>query len=248
MPSVAPRAFRPHYGFSERVAELLDRIDCRPAASSAEREAIFRLRYRAYLSEGTIKPSFAQSFTDPYDETDNVWLLGLYLDGELASSIRLHVASTDHPEFPSRKVFAEVLEPELAAGKIIIDPTRFVTDKHLSRANPGLPYATVRLAWLAADYFGAAHLLAAVRVEHQAFYRRTFNHCLIGEPRSYPLLTQPISLMTVHYPSVAGRVHRRYPFFRSTFFERRMLFDRDAAVAHMAFPSATVVNGMHHAA
>src|ERR1043165_6426168 len=136
MPSGAARAFRPRYGFSERVSELLDLIDCRPAASSAGCLAVFRLRYRAYLSEGTIKPSFTQSFTDPYDETDNVWLLGLYLDGELASSIRLHSASTDHPEFPSRKVFAEVLEPELAAGKIIIDPTRFVTDKHLSRPNP----------------------------------------------------------------------------------------------------------------
>jgi N-acyl-L-homoserine lactone synthetase len=248
MPSVASRAFKPHSGFSDRVAELLDRIDCRPAASAAEREAIFRLRYRAYLSEGTIKPSFAQSFTDPYDETDNVWLLGLYLDGELASSIRLHVASADRPDFPSLKVFAEVLEPELAAGKIIIDPTRFVTDKRHSRANPGLPYATARLAWLAAEHFRAAHLLAAVRVEHQAFYRRTFNHHVIGEARPYPLLTQPISLMTVHYASVAGRVHRRYPFFRSTFFERRMLFDRGAAVAHMAFPPATVAHGMHHAA
>jgi N-acyl-L-homoserine lactone synthetase len=248
MPSVASRALKPHYGLSERVAELLDRIDCRPAASAAEREAIFRLRYRAYLSEGTIKPSFAQSFTDPYDETDNVWLLGLYLDGELASSIRLHVASAEHPEFPSRKVFADVLEPELASGKIIIDPTRFVTDKQHSRANPGLHYATTRLAWLAAEHFGAAHLLAAVRVEHQAFYRRTFNHDLIGEARPYPLLTQPISLMTVNYASVAARVHRRYPFFRSTFFERRMLFDREAAVVRVAFPPAAVASGMHHAA
>jgi hypothetical protein len=32
--------------------------------------------------------------------------------------------------------------------------------------------------------------------------------------------------MTVHYQTVADDVHRRYPFFRSTFFERRMLFER----------------------
>ena len=248
MPSVALRAFKPHYGFSERVAELLDRIDCRPAVSASDREAIFRLRYRAYRSEGAIKASFARTFADAYDDADNVWLLGLYLDGELASSIRLHVASAAHPDFPTRKVFADVLEPELAAGKVIIDPTRFVTDKRHSRANPSLPYATVRLAWLAAEHFGAAHLLAAVRVEHQAFYRRTFNHRLIGEARPYPLLAQPISLMTVHYASVAGWVHRRYPFFRSTYFERRMLFDRMSSVARMAFPPATVASGIHHAA
>ena len=249
MSLVASRVFKSQDGFSERVADLLNRVDCRLAVSAAEREAIFRLRYQAYLSEGVIKPSFAPNFTDAYDETDNVWLLGLYLDGELASSIRLHVASVAHPEFPSRKVFAEVLEPELAAGKIIIDPTRFVTHRHYSRVNFGLTYATVRLAWLAAAYFGADHLLAAVRAEHQAFYQRTFNHRLICAPRPYPLLAKPISLMTVHYDSVAGEVHRRYPFFRSTLFERRMLFDREAAIAHMEFPPpANVANGMHHAA
>ena len=250
MRSVASRALKSQDGFSNRVAELLDRIDCRPAVSANEREAIFRLRYRAYLSEGAIKPSFARTFTDSDDDADNVWLLGLYLDGELASSIRLHVASAALPNFPSHKVFAEVLEPELAAGKVIVDPTRFVTDKRHSRDNPGLPYATVRLAWLAAEHFGAAHLLAAVRVEHQAFYRRTFNHHLIGEARPYPLLAQPISLMTVDYASVAGRVHRRYPFFRSTYFERRMLFDRASSLAQRAFPPATVNEAaqVHHAA
>jgi N-acyl-L-homoserine lactone synthetase len=248
MPSVASCACKSHYSFSDRVAELLNRVDCRPAVSKADRDAIFRLRYQAYLSEGTIKPSLVQTFSDPYDESENVWLLGLYLDGELASSIRLHVATPASRDFPSRKVFAELLEPELDAGKIIVDPTRFVTDKGYSRTNPGLPYATVRLAWLAAEHFRAAHLLAAVRTEHQAFYRRTFDHRPICAPRPYPLLTQPISLMTVNYASVAERVHQRYPFFRSSFFERRMLFDRAALVASVPFPPATMASAVHHAA
>jgi hypothetical protein len=38
--------------------------------------------------------------------------------------------------------------------------------------------------------------------------------------------------MTVHYPTAAGQLYRRYPFFRSTLFERRMLFERNPAVAH----------------
>lgn len=36
--------------------------------------------------------------------------------------------------------------------------------------------------------------------------------------------------MTVNYREVMERVHRRYPFFRSTFFERRMLFERHVSV------------------
>jgi N-acyl amino acid synthase FeeM len=147
MALVASLAFESQFRFSDRVAQLLDRIDCRLADSVEDREAIFRLRYDAYLQEEAITPNFAQTFYDPFDDADNVWLFGLYIDGDLASSIRLHVASEDNRDFPSRHVFADVLEPELDAGKVIIDPTRFVTHKDHSRVNPGLTYATCRLAW-----------------------------------------------------------------------------------------------------
>jgi hypothetical protein len=247
MAPVGSLAFESQFSFSDRVSQLLDRIDCRPAGSAEDREAIFRLRYESYLREGAIAPNFLGSFSDPYDEADNAWLFGLYLDGELASSLRLHVATADYRDCPSHKVFADLLEPELDAGKVVIDPTRFVTNRRHSRLWPGLRYATARLAWLAADYFEADHLLAAVRAEHQAFYRRTFNHRLICAPRSYPLLEKPISLMTVHYPSVAREVHQRYPFFRSTFFERRMLFDRELRLPQIPFASETVT-AIHHAA
>jgi len=248
MVSVASLAFESQLTFSDRVAQLLDRIDCRPAGSGEDREAIFRLRYEAYLRERAIGPNFSGIFTDPYDESENAWLFGLYLEGELASSIRLHVAAGAHRDFPSRKVFADLLEPELDAGRVIVDPTRFVTDRRHSRLNSGLPHVTLRLAWLAAEYFAADHFLVAVRAEHQAFYRRTFNHRLVCEPRPYPLLTKPISLMTVHYPSLADRVHQRYPFFRSTFFERRMLFDRDLAMPQIPFRPHAVAPTVHHAA
>jgi hypothetical protein len=131
---------------------------------------------------------------------------------------------------------------------VIVDPTRFVTDRRYSRLSPGLPHVTLRLAWLAAEYFTADHFLVAVRAEHQAFYRRTFLHRRICDPRSYPLLAKPISLMTVHYPSVADQVHQRYPFFRSTFFERRMLFDRDLPVPQIPFRSERLPPEVHHAA
>jgi N-acyl-L-homoserine lactone synthetase len=248
MASVASLAFESHWSFSDRVAQLLDRIDCRPAGSAEDREAIFRLRYEAYLREGAIGLNFSGTFSDPYDDSANAWLFGLYLDGELASSIRLHVAGGEYPDFPSRKVFADLLEPELAAGRVIVDPTRFITDRRHSRLNPGLPHVTLRLAWQAAEYFAADHFLVAVRAEHQAFYRRTFNHHLICEPRPYPMLAKPISLMTVHYPSVADQVHQRYPFFRSTFFERRMLFDRDTPVPQIPFRPDAVGAAVHHAA
>ncbi len=212
--------------FSDRVANLLDRIDCRRASSDEERDAIFRLRHAAYLRDGSILPNRFGSFSDPYDETDNVYLFGLYIDDELASSIRIHVGSSEHPYFPSLEVFPEFLRPMLDTGKVIIDATRFVADERLSKRYRALPYVTVRLNWLAAGYFASGYSLAAVRPEHQAFYRRVFGLRLVCGARPYPHLAKPICLMASDYQTVADSVHLRYPFFRSTFFERRMLFER----------------------
>jgi len=212
--------------FPDRVAQLLDRIDYRLAESAEQREAIFRLRYQAYSRDEGISPNPSGTFSDPYDETGNVYLFGLYIDGELASSIRIHVASKEHPDFPGLEVFRDFLQPELDAGKVLIDSTRFVTDENLARLHRTLPYVTLRLSVMAARYFGADHLLATVRAEHQAFYRRKFHYQLVCEPRPYPLLAKPICLMTVHYPTFVDQGLRQYPFFRSTFFERRMLFER----------------------
>ena len=77
--------------------------------SGEERESISRLRYKAYLREGAISPNHTRTFSDPYDETDNAYLFGLYLDGELASSMRIHVGSREHPDFPTLEVFSDVL-------------------------------------------------------------------------------------------------------------------------------------------
>lgn len=217
--------------FSESVWRLLNRLDCRRADTAEQREAISRLRYEAYLREGAIAANSSGTFSDAYDETDNAYLFGLYVDGALASSLRIHVGSEKYPYFPSLEVFPDVLRPKLDAGKIIIDATRFVADEKLSRRYPALPYATVRLNWLAASYFESGYSLAAIRPEHQAFYQRIFGLDLICGPRPYPHLGKPICLMAADYRDVADRVHRRYPFFRSTFFERRALFERTPALA-----------------
>ena len=82
--------------------------------------------------------------------------------------------------------------------------------------------------------------MTMVRAEHQAFYRRIFGHRPICEPRHYPSLEKPISLMVLDYPHMVERVHRRYPFFRSTYFERRMLFDRPARPATNTGPRLAV--------
>jgi len=210
----------------DRVLQLLQRVDYRRADTSEEREAIFRLRYNAYLREGAISANRTRIFTDPVDDKDNTWIFGVYIDGVLSSSIRLSVNTPGSVDIPSFEVFADILSPQLGAGHTLIDPTRFVTDHSSTRRYPELPYVTLRLPWTALEYFRANFMLAAVRSEHQAFYKRLWGHRALCAPRAYPSLKKPISLMSLDYHSVRDRVHRRYPFFQSNFFERRMLFER----------------------
>jgi N-acyl amino acid synthase FeeM len=220
-------AFAGTEGLNDRVLKLLERVDYRRVEAEEEKKAIFHLRYAAYLREGAISPNPSESFSDALDETENVWIFGVYIGAQLASSIRVHVADSGYGTLPALGVFSDLLAPQIKSGKKFIDPTRFVADRVHSRQHPELPYVTVRLAWLASEYFAADILLATVRAEHQAYYRRVFGHRVVCEPRHYPSLAKPISMMCLDYRAAKDAVQRRYPFFRSNHFERRMLFERD---------------------
>ncbi|MFO1185089.1 MAG: hypothetical protein U1E56_09910 [Bauldia sp.] len=231
-------AMRPTPTLAERVAALLPRVECRRADSDDLREAIYRLRYDAYNREGTIPETPSRRLSDRYDGLPNCYLFALFIDDRLASSIRLHVASLEHPDIPANQVFGEILAPTIAAGRTIIDPTRFVSDAEMARLYSELPFLTLRIPHMAAEFFAADIVLATVRSEHQAFYQRVFGHRLAAPPAPYPSLTKPISLMALDYPQERQNILRRYPFFASTAAERRSLFDRGGEwPRHPAAPS-----------
>jgi hypothetical protein len=211
-----------------RISDPLDHVDYRLAQTPEEKDEIYRLRYRAYLREGAIRPSTDGRVIDQFEDAPNAWTFGVYFHGELYSSIRVSVLTSEWRMSPSVELFGDVLHPELDKGKVIIDSTRFVADPEKARNFPELPYVTVRLGSMAGVHFNADYGLAIVRPEHQAFYRRVFLHETWSEPRTYPGLVKPVGLMAAHLPTVRDRVLARYPFLRSSAFERRILFDRSS--------------------
>ncbi|HEX9853540.1 MAG TPA: hypothetical protein VGA68_11020, partial [Woeseiaceae bacterium] len=104
-------ALRSVPGFADRLISFTQALDIRRADTDEDREAIFRLRYEAYLREGAIAPNFGRRFGDRFDETENVWIFGLRLDGALVSSIRVHVATEPYPESPTVDAFSDILMP-----------------------------------------------------------------------------------------------------------------------------------------
>jgi len=209
-----------------RGSDLLEQVDYRLAETSEDQEEIYNLRYRAYLREGAIHESPLQRNTDQYDGLPNSWTFGVYFRDELYSSVRISVLTSAWRQSCSTEIFGEMLHPRLDRGEIIIDPSRFVADPDKAKRFPELPYLTLRVAYMACEYFNADLGLAIVRAEHQAFYRRVFLHETIAEPRMLPGLLKPVGLMAADFPALKEKVFERYPMMRSTAFERRMLFTR----------------------
>ena len=203
-----------------RSLSLLERVDYRLAQTAAEKDEIYHLRYRAYSREGMVKESAERRVTDQFDDLPNSWTFGVYLFGELFSSVRISVLNAEWRKSTSAHVFGEILHAEArsrrghrrsrrASSPIPTRPERF----------PELPYLTLRLAYMACEYFKADLGLAIVRPEHQAFYRRVFLHETIAEPRLVPGLAKPVGLMAADFPALHEKVFERYPIMRSTAFE-----------------------------
>jgi len=211
-----------------RGSGLFDRIDYRPIETPEEKDCLYLMRYRAYLHGGLILPSESQRVSDLYDDAPNAWTFGIYVDGELCSSLRIHVLTSECRMSFATELFGDVLHPRLDRGEVFIDPGRFVADPEKAQRFPELPYVTLRLAYLACEYFNADTGLALVRAEHQAFYRRIFLHETIAEPRSFPNVLKKVALMASDFRALREQVLTRFPIMRSSAFERRMLFERSS--------------------
>jgi hypothetical protein len=211
-----------------RRSALLDRVDYRLAESPEDRDLNYSLRYKAYLHAGLILPSESGQVCDRYDDAPNAWIFGVYLDGELCSSLRIHLLTSEWRMSYSTELYGDILHSRLDRGEVFVDPARLAADPEKARVFPEIPYVTLRLAYLACDYFNADTGLAMVRPDHQPFYRRVFLHEPIGEPRAFPgWHTMKTSLMASDFRQLRERVLARFPIMRSTHFERQMLFERD---------------------
>jgi hypothetical protein len=229
-----------------RGSGLFDRVDYRSIETPEEKDRLYLMRYRAYLQGGLIVPSKSLRVSDRYDDAPNAWTFGIYVDGELCSSLRLHVLTSEWRMSYATELFADILHPRLDQGEIFIDPARFVADPEKAQRFPELPYLTLRLAFLACEYFNADTGLALVRAEHQAFYRRVCLHETIAEPRSFPNVLKKVALMASDHRAQREKVLTRFPIMRSSAFERRTLFQR-AGGRNSSLPPALVSSQFDHA-
>jgi len=222
-----------------RIEKLLERVEYKRADSPEEKQAIFRMRYEAYTRGGYIEPNPRGLFTDPDDERRNAWLIGVFIDGELASSIRLHISSQPEHFLPVAKGFPDIIGPRLAAGDLIIDASRQTSRLEFTRPYPFLPYITMSTVFIAEDHFKGDYITAACRPEYQGAFRRLCGFVNWAAPRPYPPLTSLQALMGYECKSKGVATRKRYPFVVSTPALQRALFSRGSNIAYDPYAELT---------
>ena len=212
--------------FAGSLLDILDQVSYARVDAAVIEDPIYKLRYRAYTREGFMDHNPEEICIDDLDSAPNNMSFGIYIAGELVSSIRLHHLTPANRYSPSLKVYPDVLGPMLDQGMTFIDPSRFTADHEASLAYPALPFLTLRIAAMASVHFDADQCLALVRPEHGPFYKRVFGSERLADERSYPGLHFPVALFGATVDSIRGRVAERFPFFLSTDQERRLLFSQ----------------------
>ncbi len=219
---------------AQRDAELSafsKRVTCKVARSQHEREAIFKLRYQTFLRSGLIAPNSFERYVEPADHAANAYLVGLYIDRKLVGSLRLQKCTFATPGFPSVELFPELLRPLLRNGNSVVEMSCVATDGNLARLNPWTPYAIIRAWIVAAEHFGADHIVTTARPQHQLFYQRVLDCEVCTEQRPLPYHLSSVGLVTLNFAAQAERVYVKLPYLRSTSSERSQLFEFPAVSA-----------------
>lgn len=216
-------------GFVNKVWALLERTEYRRCNKGEDLEEIYRLRYAAYRAADLVPENADRMVRDEFDDLPNCHRFGVYVDGKLVSTIRLHDVSAATPWSPATSVYPDILMPRLRAGERFVDPSRFAADPEWSRIYPQLPYLTLRLAGMACFHFGAPYCISMIRDDHAAFYKRVYRSRPIGDARPYGGVINCFALLyQADVIAIQEETFARYPFFWSSKVEQRLLFGSHA--------------------
>lgn len=214
--------------FSDKLMQLLDRVEYRRVEAGEDMEEVARIRYKAYKA-GSVMQLGDESplLIDEADFDSHAYVFGIYYEERLISTVRLHHVTPEHRVTSSGKVFPNEINAFLDAGMTLIDPVRLAADPEVWSEMPAIPYLTLRLATMATDYFQADRCLQMVKPAHAAFYKRVFDADFVASPKSnHGKFIIDLMLLATRVKEVLPSLYVRFPFFKSEPFERRMLFER----------------------
>lgn len=211
----------------KRFLSFLDRVEYRRIECGDDLEDIYRLRYKSYLRNGLTTEKASGLLYDDLDEAPNCFKFGVYLDGDLVSTLRVHHVTKEHPYSPAMDVYSDLLLPRLEKGERFIDPSRLAVDTEIATGSMILPTITMRIGYIGCTYLKAPYYMTMVRADHEVFYNRIFSFKRIAEARDYKgAVNCEVPLYECDNAIAGPKTVARLPFFRFTEAEGRMLFER----------------------
>lgn len=192
-------ARRPHIILPIK-ATVQTRYSARLATDAKTQQEAYRLRYDSYLASGYIQPNESRLFKDVYDELPNCRTVVIYDEGVPSASVRVcALAFGSRKRSPASDAFPEEVrkllneQTAIGAGARGIETTRLVRSPAADN-NQGLVFLLYRMAGFLGMTAHTHILLACVRQNHAAFYKR-LGYEAVTEPRAYPGLSCPMQLM-----------------------------------------------------
>lgn len=209
--------------YNTDLLKFLRRIEYRRVQSFEDFEIMGRLRGQSYNKNEFFKGFSPDVMLDDIDFQPWSYCYGVYLDGQLVTTIRLQHITPENRDSPALDYFPDIVGGLLDQGQSFIVPGRFAMDLDLEGRGLMLPLMTIRLTALALRYFKANAILSLVKKNHVAYHRRFFGATQLSPLRDIDELSEPIMMLSTGKEKIPT-VFRRYPFLDGLRYEERLLF------------------------
>lgn len=242
---LAHKDIAPVTGMAKYVLSFLDDVSYRLMTSEEDLDQVFRLRHDAYKAAQHIEGTDDGKWTDPSDNCPSASIVGVFVDGELAASVRLHSLKDLHARSSAIQAFPDLLEPRFKAGRSFTDTNRLCCDVKLLNKCKALPLATMRVTGMHGYFFDSDYSLAAVRDQHEAFYKRILGAKRWNEGDGIPFngTTMTVHLLAASLYDIRIRCYQDRQYFFSTDAERRALFGRENRAENVRPTARQVIEG-----
>ncbi len=230
--------------FSSSIFSLLERVEYRRIQSIEDFQNVSELRNVSYQSKQFIDLSAFGALIDDEDFSDHCRVVGVYIDEQLVSTIRLHLVTPNDRNGPTYEYFPDIANRILDAGQSYIDPSRFASDPLMLWQYPTIPLLTLRPAAMASIYFNVEHCMSCVRADSASFYGRSFGSAELAAARNINGFTVPLCVMGAKIADIRERLETRFPFFKSQPYEQRMMFGK---IEDLAYPPMNILPSAKYA-
>lgn len=230
--------------FSSSIFSLMERVEYRRIQSAEDFQSVGELRELSYSSKQFIDLKSFGALIDEEDFSEHCYVIGVFIDEQLVSTIRLHLVTPDDRHGPTFEYFPEVASEILDAGNSYVDPSRFASDPLMLWQYPTIPLLTLRPAAMASIYFNVDRCLSCVRADSTSFYKRSFGSSELASARDIEGFTVPLAVMGAKIADIRERLETRFPFFKSQPYEQRMMFGK---IEDLTYPPLNILPSAKYA-